>query len=188
MKSICLALLLVSYACSAFAQQWEKKFAPKDHTNSSIYAMLDSIKTDVERSINSPVPELSYQDIFSGKRDSLGSLRGKVVIISLWGVDCAPCIREMPILQRVQTQLTRKGFQLLSISEDDASRQRKFFTEKKIRLDGITAMTRFDDCLYPFTLYFNPSGYLIDRKGVLRQFWIGPKTYEELTSMVRPYL
>jgi peroxiredoxin len=170
------------------AQDWTKKFTTKDHTESAIFAMLDSIKHEVDRSVNSEVPNLSYQDIFSGRRDSLTSLRGKVVMISVWDIGCAPCIRELPILQRLQSELGKRGFVLLAISQSDTAKQRHFFAGKKLRLGGITAMTRFGECLYPFTMYFNPSAYLIDRRGILRQFWIGPKTYEDLTSTITPFL
>lgn len=188
LKAICLAIVFVFYACSTFAQDWVKKFSPKDHSNAAIYAMLDSIKNAVEESIDSVVPNLCYQDVFSGKQDSLISHRGKVVMINVWDLFCAPCVREMPILRRVQSELKEKGFVLLALSQSDAMKQRKFLADRKIILGGITAMTEFKNCPYPFTLYFNPSAYLIDRKGILRQFWIGPKTYRDLRNTIVPYL
>jgi len=170
------------------AQEWTKKFTTKEHTESAVFATLDSIKHEIDRSVNSEVGSLSYQDIFSGRRDSLKSLRGKLVLVSVWSIACPPCIREMPILRRVQSELGKKGFVLLAISRDDTAKQRAFFAGRQLQLGGITAMTRDADCSYPFTTYFNPSAYLIDRKGILRQFWVGPKTYEDLTRTIAPHL
>ena len=189
MRIVFIACLLCVYSIPVTAQEeWTRKYTPKEHTESAVFAMLDSIKLAVERSVDAEAGNLSYQDIFTGRRDSLKSLRDKVVMVNVWSIDCPPCIRELPILQRVQSELGKKGFELLAISLDDTAKQRRFLAGRKLRLGGITAMTRDEDCSYPFTMYFNPSAYIIDRRGILRQFWIAPRTYEELISMITQYL
>jgi thiol-disulfide isomerase/thioredoxin len=188
MRTVFVACLLCVCSVLVTAQEWTKKYTAKDHTESAIFAMLDSMRLAVERSVNSEVGNLSYEDIFTGRRDSLKSLRGKVVMVNVWFIGCPPCVRELPILQRVQSELGKRGFELLAISLDDTAKQRRFLAGKKLRLGGITAMTRDEDCSYPFTMYFNPSAYIVDRRGILRQFWIAPKTYEELISIITQYL
>ena len=188
MNSIIFGCLLTAYTIPVIAQDWENRFSAKDHSNAAIFSMLDSIQTSVKQSINSVVPDLRYCDVFTGREDSLTSLRGKVVLLSVWSIGCAPCQREMPALRRVQSELRKKGFALLAISMDDSARQRRFFKSNNISLGGITALVRLHHCPYPFTMYFNPSAYLIDRKGILRQFWAGPKTYEDLRKAISLYL
>jgi thiol-disulfide isomerase/thioredoxin len=184
-------LACVLFTCSiqvAAQEEWIKKWVPKDHETSSFYGMLDSIKKAVDQSVNSSVGSLFYRDIFTGRRDSLRSLLGEVVLVNVWSIGCPPCIRELPILQRVQYTLKAKGFVLVTISRDDSAHQRRFLSGRSLLLGGITAMVRDEDCYFPFTTVFNPSGYIIDRQRTLRQFWAGPKTYEELIDAITPYL
>ena len=48
-----------------------------------------------------PKPELVLQDI-QGKQVSLQQLQGKPAVVNMWATWCAPCRREMPLLQQAQ--------------------------------------------------------------------------------------
>jgi cytochrome c biogenesis protein CcmG, thiol:disulfide interchange protein DsbE len=56
----------------------------------------------------------------TGER-SLGSLRGKVVVLNFWASWCEPCQVEAPLLQRAQSQLERHGATVLGVTYLDAS-------------------------------------------------------------------
>ena len=63
-----------------------------------------------------PAPELS----FSGRDGSparLADFRGRVVLVNLWATWCAPCVREMPSLDRLQEKLGNR-LDVIAISED----------------------------------------------------------------------
>jgi thiol-disulfide isomerase/thioredoxin len=189
MRSIVVLLMVCTYLQPANAQDWVSKQLPKDGAAPSM-DFVERIKHQVERSLNAQSPNLSFQDIYSGKRDSLTSLRGKVVMVNVWNMHCGPCIAELPTLQRVQSKLGKRGFVLLAISPDDTANQRYFFASKKLNLGGITAMKRLWDDPYPFpfTWFITPAAYIVDRKGVLREYWEGTKSYEELSSTIAKYL
>ena len=53
-----------------------------------------------------------------GKMLSLEDLQGKVVLVNIWGTWCAPCIKEMPSLDRLQALRGGEDFQVLTISID----------------------------------------------------------------------
>jgi thiol-disulfide isomerase/thioredoxin len=63
-----------------------------------------------------PAPQVSFSDL-SGKTVGLANFDGKVVLINLWATWCAPCRREMPSLERLQTRFGDK-IAVLAISED----------------------------------------------------------------------
>lgn len=52
---------------------------------------------------------------------SLDELKGKVVLLNFWASWCAPCIEELPALQRLHTMLADEGFSVVSIAIDDTA-------------------------------------------------------------------
>lgn len=71
----------------------------------------------------------------SGEALSLESFRGRVVLLNLWATWCAPCREEMPTLDRLQSILGGRGFEVLALSldGDGAAAVRPFFTQIGIR-------------------------------------------------------
>ena len=63
-----------------------------------------------------PKPELVLQDL-QGKQVSLQQLQGKPVVINMWATWCAPCRREMPVLQQAQQNHPHIQFVLLNQGE-----------------------------------------------------------------------
>ncbi len=53
-----------------------------------------------------------------GERRTLADFRGRVVLVNFWATWCAPCLREMPSLQRLQTRLAGPGFTVLALAQD----------------------------------------------------------------------
>ena len=64
-----------------------------------------------------PAPVLSFTDM-DGKELSLADFKGRLVMINLWATWCAPCVKEMPSLSRMNAKLRERNFALLSISQD----------------------------------------------------------------------
>ncbi len=58
---------------------------------------------------------------------SLADFRGKTVLVNLWATWCAPCLRELPSLDALETHLGGARFQVIAIAADpsgpDAARQ-----------------------------------------------------------------
>ena len=55
---------------------------------------------------------------------TLQTLRGRPLLINFWASWCAPCIAEMPSLQKAAEQLRPDGIDMLLISVDRAGRQK----------------------------------------------------------------
>ena len=65
----------------------------------------------------------------------LADLKGQVVVINLWASWCAPCIKEMPTLARLQTAYAGKSVKVLAISLDkgqpDIDKAKAFISDKQ---------------------------------------------------------
>ena len=68
-----------------------------------------------------------------GKPVTLSDLKGRVVVVNLWASWCAPCVKEMPTLARLQADYGSKGLQVLPISLDkgaEIDKARAFLADK----------------------------------------------------------
>ena len=65
-----------------------------------------------------PAPEVSFTDA-DGKPASLADFTGKPAVVNLWATWCQPCLREMPALERLQSNLAGK-LTVAAVSEDRA--------------------------------------------------------------------
>lgn len=90
------------------------------------------------------LPDLAGDQVSS----SSGHLRGKVVLVTLWGTWCPPCLSEIPTFNKLQDKLGEQGLEIVAIAfekEEDATarrdRLRAFVAEQGIDylvLDGGT--------------------------------------------------
>ncbi|MGO9340812.1 MAG: TlpA family protein disulfide reductase [Terracidiphilus sp.] len=77
-------------------------------------------------------PAFELEDL-SGKKVSLGSYKGKAVLVNFWATWCAPCKIETPWLVELREQYAAQGFEILGVSADDIDRDdaAKLAEEKK---------------------------------------------------------
>jgi len=78
-------------------------------------------------------PKLSLKDL-DGKQHELPHYRGRVVVLNFWATWCAPCIKEMPALQRLADRLAAERFVLLTVNfGEDEKRIRPFIDKLGVR-------------------------------------------------------
>lgn len=104
----------------------------------------------------------------------LQDYRGKVVVLNFWATWCAPCLDELPSLQRMQEQLPQ--VQVLAVSiDDDVAAYQNFLKQYDVKLlsvrDGSEgANLRFGSVRVPET-------FVVDRSGVIRRKFVGPQDW-----------
>jgi peroxiredoxin len=72
--------------------------------------------------IGQPAPEIVGKDT-SGKTVTLASLKGKVVLLDFWASYCASCRQQNPRLKAVYDKYHPSGFDIVSLSLDNARSQ-----------------------------------------------------------------
>ena len=115
-----------------------------------------------------PLPELSVPRLDDPAQSlSLATLRGSVVYVDFWASWCVPCRLSMPALEALYQQNRARGFAVVGVTKDVAAADaRRFLARVPVTFalvtDGQDAVAR------AFDVKAMPSGYLVDRKGVVR--------------------
>ena len=116
---------------------------------------------------------LDAPNFIAKKRDDveipLSDLKGKRVYIDVWASWCGPCIREIPALKKLETELHDENIEFVSISIDEAKDKEKWLTfiEEKA-LTGLQLMAENDwqsDIATAYNIKGIPRFLLIDEAG-----------------------
>jgi thiol-disulfide isomerase/thioredoxin len=80
------------------------------------------------------LPEIQFEG-GDGHPQNLTDFRGKVVLLNVWATWCVPCRREMPTLDRLQTELGSTDLQVIpmSINRGGVDAVRKSYAESGIQ-------------------------------------------------------
>jgi thiol-disulfide isomerase/thioredoxin len=78
-------------------------------------------------------PATRFVDL-KGEELDLGRYKGKVLLVNFWATWCAPCVREMPSLDRLQAALGGEGLVVLPLSLDGPTKPRvePFYQAQKL--------------------------------------------------------
>ncbi len=139
-----------------------------------------------------PVPGVRFQTA-DGAPLSLADFRGKLVLLNVWATWCAPCRKEMPTLDSLQTRLGSETFEVVALSIDRGGLGpvQKFYSEigignLKIYLDPSDGVTRTLGLFgLPTTLLIDPQGQEIGRL-VGPAEWDSPETIELIRQHTPP--
>jgi thiol-disulfide isomerase/thioredoxin len=132
---------------------------------------------------------LSLPDL-TGKEQSIGQWRGKVVVVNFWATWCAPCREEMPEFMRAQTEFGARGLQFVGIAVDQADKAQQF--AKELGLNYPTLIGGFGAIELSKTLGNRlvalPFTIVVDRQGKVAHTQLGPLKPQELRSIVSKLL
>ena len=117
-----------------------------------------------------PMPDLEFLDA-NDKPMRLADFTGKALLINLWATWCAPCVKEMPSLDRLQAAMPKDKFLVLPISLDGPSKPKvaPFYKEQKLDNLGIyfdkgrKAMSVLGVTLLPTSILVDPAGRELGR-------------------------
>jgi peroxiredoxin len=117
----------------------------------------------------STVPEFQLADR-DGKMRSLADWSGKSLIVNFWATWCAPCRREIPLLEKLQVQYGPQGFQVIGIAADYRDKVLAYADQIGIKYplligeqEALDAATAFgvEAVGFPFTIFTDRKGRII---------------------------
>ena len=131
-----------------------------------------------------PLPALSAPRLGEGGAAvDLAALRGKVVYVDFWASWCVPCRLSMPTLDAMYKKNGPRGFVVVGFNKDvEAADAQRFL--QRVPVSFPLAQDPKDAAARAFDVKAMPSGYLADRKGVVRKVHRG-FTQETAASLER---
>jgi thiol-disulfide isomerase/thioredoxin len=111
-------------------------------------------------------PSLRLKDL-AGKDVALDAFRGRTVIVNFWATWCAPCVAEMPSLQRLRDRMAPGGLEVIAVNlQENAARIQPFVERLSITLpvvrdhDG-SVRTAWNVGVFPTSFVVGPEGRIV---------------------------
>lgn len=171
-----LALLLLSLmlqACGQNEEAQQQGNAAANATRNDIFSGLVAQGDPAEK---------TFQTL-DGKGFDVDFFAGQKVFINFWATWCAPCIREIPSINRAAAELADEGYLFVFVSDEDNETIEAFLQEREfagnfVRLNGYFAR---------FGIGAVPSSWLMDETGEVIATWAGAYEWDsdEMLAEIR---
>ena len=135
-----------------------------------------------------PVDQTSYPKLVAAHK-------GKVVLVNFWATWCKPCRAEMPQLSKLAQSLKARGFDLLTISNDEADQEA---TAAKVLKDEGFSLPAYikkvqDDDQFTNSVHLGwfgtlPSLFLYDRNGKEAKVFVGETSMKDIEAAIQKLL
>lgn len=105
-----------------------------------------------------------------GQMRSLQDWTGKSLIVNFWATWCAPCRREIPLLEKIQAEYGPEGFQVIGIAADYRDKVIAYADEIGLKYplmigeqEALDAATAFgvEAVGFPFTIFSDNQGRIV---------------------------
>lgn len=168
-------------------------------SNKEVKAFVLRKATELEKSkmmrmeTNSDMPEksdlmgkqalpFSVTDI-NGKYYSLESLKGKVIVINFWFVECKPCVMEIPELNKLVEKYENKNVVFLGLAINEKDKIDKFLKTNQYKYNIVPAAK---DVVGTYGVTSFPMHMVIDKNSIITFAvnGLGPTSIDDLDKMI----
>jgi thiol-disulfide isomerase/thioredoxin len=157
-------------------------------TNTATVAKKDS------SNLKAMPSEIMQADMKSpdGKTFKLADTKDKVLLVNMWATWCMPCVKEMPEIDKLNSEMGDKvqAISITAVDDDNSEAQIKSFLKSKnfTYQQGI-ADTKTWDALAEFSKAPGiPINFILTKDGKIVKTLIGGRKYEEFKSAVEEAL
>ena len=168
---ISIFLILTTISSSSYSKE------EKDIINSFLKEELEDFELNKEKQ---NISDLKFKDD-EGKEISFSDFQDKILLVNFWATWCAPCIKEMPSLDRLKKKIN-KNFDVIAISvdRDGVKKVKDFFNENKI-----TNLEEYFETKNSLAKEMNliglPTSFFINKKGDLIGYFQGDMEWDNDT-------
>jgi len=118
-----------------------------------------------------PAPDFKLTGL-DGKEVTLGSLKGKVVLLDFWATWCGPCKAAMPTMQKLHDEYKDKGVVVLGVNtwEQKPDAARDYIAKKKFTYG---CLLKGDDLAKAYGISGIPTLVVIGKDGTIAEIEVG---------------
>ena len=158
------------------ASEEEKKFMMEAQAN-----MPDKMQNENEMLGKEALP-FSVTDIL-GNSYSIENLKGKVIVINFWFVECKPCVMEIPELNKLVDKFKGEVVVFLVFATNDKSKIESFLKSKTFNYNLIAGSGEIANS---YTVKAFPTHLIIDKNSIVTYsaVGLGPNTLKEIESTI----
>jgi peroxiredoxin len=130
-----------------------------------------------------PSARMRLQLLGSSARESLASLRGKVVLVNVFAGWCPPCTTEAPILRNAQRMLEKNDGTVLGVTFQDSSTDARSYMRKN-DLEFPVLLDPGDNFTHSWGVNEPPETFIVNRQGQV----VAARPYEVTAKWVNEML
>lgn len=136
---------------------------------------------DSHISLQTPLPQPDWElPLIANGSGTIShtDLRGRVTYLDFWASWCGPCRLSLPALNRLRKTFASDDFNVVAISVDYVEEDALDFLAR-YPVEYPIAIDTTGDSGRAFAVAGMPSGYLIDKKGMIREIHVGFRKGDE---------
>ncbi len=132
-------------------------------------------------------PDFQLKDV-DGAVHKLSDLRGKVVMLNFWATWCPPCRKEIPEFAELQQEYGAQGIQFIGIALDDEglAKIKPWLANHPVSYPILVPDDKVGPSYGDMTSI--PVTFVIDRKGMIRNSFVGWREKPVVEAMFKPLL
>ena len=123
---------------------------------------------------------------------SMGSLRGKVVLVDFWTFGCVNCVNTLPHVTALYEKYRNKGLVVVGVHTPETPFERSAASvQAAMKRHGITYPVAQDNDFATWNAYHNrfwPAQYIIDKSGKIEFQHAGEGAYAEIERTIQRLL
>ncbi|MEH6535946.1 MAG: TlpA disulfide reductase family protein [Psychroserpens sp.] len=133
---------------------------------------------------NKPAPSFDFNLLADDSKKNISDYKGKIILLNYWATWCAPCIKEMPELNRLQKKYQDQGLVIIALSDEDKETLMKFANKKPF----IVSAAYSKEFNWADIQSERPMTFLINREGIIVDYFTGGYDYAFFESKIINYL
>lgn len=131
-------------------------------------------------------PNLSFKLVSDDTEHDISEYFGNVILVNIWATWCPPCLKEMPDLNRLQKVYADEGLTVIALS--DESRETVLDYAKQYPFDFLSGYVDVFEWARDDLGSVRPVTFLIDKKGIIQEYFTGAYSYDFFESKVKQFL
>jgi peroxiredoxin len=126
-------------------------------------------------------------DDMKGKKIKLSQLKGKVVVLNFWFIECKPCVMEMPELNELVAEFKGNEVIFLAIAVNKKDQLKKFLKKTEFKYKVLPNGQSVSDS---YGVKGFPTNLIMDQNGIIQYVstGIGPNNKSNLQKEINNLL